>query len=35
MINRIAQALGCGVLLTEDLKPGQVYEEVKVFNPFF
>ncbi|MEW5897938.1 MAG: PIN domain-containing protein [Bacillota bacterium] len=35
MIIRSAQALGCGVLWTEDLNPGQVYGGVKVFNPFF
>ncbi|MQL53657.1 PIN domain-containing protein [Desulfofundulus thermobenzoicus] len=35
MIIRSAQALGCGILWTEDLNQGQVYEEIKVLNPFF
>lgn len=34
MIIRSAEALGCKVLWSEDLNPGQYYGEVKVVNPF-
>lgn len=34
MIVRSASALGCRVLWSEDLNPGQTYEGVEVRNPF-
>lgn len=34
MVIHAAQALGCGVLWSEDLNSGQRYEEVLVQNPF-
>ncbi len=34
MIVRSAISLGCSVVLTEDLNPGQVYDGVTVENPF-
>ncbi|AHY48340.1 putative nucleic-acid-binding protein contains PIN domain (plasmid) [Rubrobacter radiotolerans] len=33
MILTSARTLGCGVLLSEDLNPGQSYDGVKVVNP--
>ncbi|CAN5881013.1 hypothetical protein BH18ACT11_BH18ACT11_27780 [soil metagenome] len=33
MILTSARALGCGVLYSEDLNPGQSYDEVRVVNP--
>ena len=34
MILRSAKELGCGILHSEDLNPGQAYEGVQVCNPF-
>ena len=34
LIVRAAAAAGCQVLLTEDLQDGQVFEGVRVENPF-
>jgi predicted nucleic acid-binding protein len=34
MILRSAKELGCGILYSEDLNPGQEYEGVAVRNPF-
>jgi predicted nucleic acid-binding protein len=34
MILRSAKALGCQSLHSEDLNPGQAYEDVQVRNPF-
>ncbi|MCS5695349.1 PIN domain-containing protein [Desulfofundulus thermocisternus] len=34
MIIRSAAALGCKVIWSEDMNPGQYYVEVKVINPF-
>ncbi|KUK09992.1 MAG: hypothetical protein XD50_1736 [Clostridia bacterium 41_269] len=34
MIIRSAEALGCKVIWSEDLTPGQYYGEVRVVNPF-
>jgi len=34
MIVWSAAELGCGVLYSEDLNPGQLYEGVRVHNPF-
>ena len=34
MILRSAKELGCGILRSEDLNPGQAYEGVRVRNPF-
>lgn len=34
LIVRSAQVLGCGTLWTEDLSPGQMYDGVRVANPF-
>ena len=34
LIVRSARAGGCGVLLSEDLKHGQIYNGVRVENPF-
>jgi predicted nucleic acid-binding protein len=31
---RQAEALGCGVVWSEDLSDGQVYDDVRVVNPF-
>jgi len=29
-----AQALGCGTVYSEDLNDGQLYQQVRVANPF-
>ena len=34
MILRSAKELGCGTLHSEDLNPGQAYEDIQVSNPF-
>lgn len=34
LIVRAAQAGGCGVLLSEDLQDGQVYDGLRIENPF-
>lgn len=34
MIIRSAVSLGCGTVFTEDLNPGQVYDDLTVENPF-
>jgi len=34
MILQSAVSLGCTILWSEDLNPGQIYEGVKVMNPF-
>jgi predicted nucleic acid-binding protein len=34
MIVCSAVSLGCGILYSEDLNPGQLYEGVRVRNPF-
>lgn len=34
LIVRSAQALGCNVIWTEDLNPGQCYEGIRALNPF-
>lgn len=34
MILRSALQLGCAILWSEDLNPGQVYDGVRVLNPF-
>lgn len=34
MIIRSAAQLGCGIVWSEDLNPGQAYQEVRVANPF-
>ncbi len=34
MIVASAAQLGCGVIWSEDLNPGQVYEGIRVLNPF-
>ncbi|MEW6447348.1 MAG: hypothetical protein AB1426_04565 [Bacillota bacterium] len=34
MIIRVAQALDCQVIWSEDLNPGQAYGGVRVVNPF-
>jgi len=34
MILWSASQLGCGIVLSEDLNPGQTYDDVRVANPF-
>ena len=34
MILRSAEQLGCSILWSEELNPGQIYEGVTVRNPF-